>query len=128
MGFKLPAREYVLLFEDSALEGAEVRLKATTVGTMLRLHADSVTLNDEITALCEHVISWNLETSDGVPIKPIPNEVKEHVETAVLRSILLEWMRAARGITAPLDQPSKDGGSFPVESIPMEVLSSNQTN
>ena len=108
MGFKL-GRIYVLKFEDSALEGAEVRLKSTSVGTRLELAVPVLGYDVLIERLVEHVIDWNLETPDGEPLPVTVEAVKEHMEQVVLDRIYREWMRAMTGVTTPLDGPSKDG-------------------
>ncbi len=121
MGFRLD-RGYHLTFVGSALEGAEVHLKSTPIGVVLELMSDDINSARQIELLCEYVTEWNFETADDEPVPVTVDAVRAHMEEAVLGKVLLEWFRAARGVTAPLDPPSSDGASFPVESIPMETL------
>lgn len=118
MGFQL-GRTYVLLFEGSGIEGAEVKLRATSIGTVLRFRQKR-SWDEMVQDLVDHLVSWNLEV-EGVPLKPVVEDVLASVEEPVLTLIIEEWMKAARGVTAPLAPPSSDGERFPEESIPMEV-------
>jgi hypothetical protein len=126
MGFRLK-REYVLLFEGTALEGAEVTLKATPVAAFLRVRETNDALKlAEI--LCEYVVSWNLETENGEPLLIDANSVIAELEASVMAAIIRAWMDAASGVTAPLDGPSISGEPFPVESMSMETLSESLPN
>lgn len=125
MGFKLN-RGYVLEFQGSALEGAEVHIKNTPIGVVLELLSDEITTARQIDLLVEYVTSWNFETADGEPIPVTSDGIKAHVEEAVIAKVLLEWFRAARGVTAPLDLPSNDGERSQAPPIPMETLSPDQ--
>lgn len=119
MGFKLN-REYVILFEGTSLEGAEVRFRATPVDVALKLWGE-VPYEEMAALMSEYLVEWNLEDKDGNPIGTTPEEITAHLEMPHMRRIAREWTRAASGITAPLDQPSRDGTPYPVESIPMEA-------
>lgn len=117
MGFRLN-RTYVLKFEG-AMEGAEIRIKSTPVSVVLQCmqqvpHAELAEL------MTQYIESWNLEDANGDVIKIEPESILQNLEEVVMRKILLEWMRAARGISAPLDDPSTSGGQSPEESIPMD--------
>lgn len=117
-GFRL-GRTYVLQFEG-ALEGAEVRIRATPVSVIMRMMG-SLPFPEIADLMVEYVESWNLESPDGDPIKLEQEAILAGLERAVLQKILGEWYKAAAGITAPLDGPSISGGQSPVESIPMDV-------
>lgn len=117
MGFNI-ARTYRLEFEGF-LQGAEVHLKAGSIAAIEELENTGSDRQKAAEILFDHLIDWNLE-NDGVPI-PVTLEGVRSLEESILVAITREWYRAARGITAPLDPPSNDGESSPVESIPMEV-------
>lgn len=117
MGFRLN-RTYVLKFSGD-MEGAEVKLRATSTATALDIRA-SQDVPHLVTLLAEHVIEWNLDGPDGKPLPIEAAAIMAGLEEAVLAEILRQWYRAAVGITAPLDSGSTDGEQFPVESIPME--------
>ena len=124
MGFRLD-RSYRLKFEGTALEGAEVHLRNTSVATLLIVsernnYEHSAELAEMLAA---HVISWNLEDAAGEPVKLTADAILAAMESAVFDHIMTEWYRAARGITAPLEQPSSDGEPLAEESIPMVALS-----
>lgn len=117
MGFRLN-RTYKLRF-DGALEGLEVDLRATSVGTLAVMSdADAAGLAD---LLEQHVERWNYEDQDGNPI-PATAENFLGLEEVVLTAICREWFKAAKGITAPLESGSTSGSTLPEESIPMETL------
>lgn len=114
MGFRLN-RTYRLVFEG-ALEGLEVSIRSTSVGTTRQLRDATPDLLAEM--LADHVIDWNYEDEDGKPL-PIAPASFLALEEPVLAAIIREWYRAAAGITAPLEQPSTSGASFPEVDIPM---------
>jgi hypothetical protein len=123
MGFRLN-RTYVLDFEGTALEGAVVKIRATSIAVMIQLReADS----DDVLAglLCEHVVEWNLDDEKGEPLAVTPDAVLGGLERPVLQKICVEWYRAAAGVTAPLDAPSTSTDVSLEGSMPMEALSPN---
>jgi hypothetical protein len=116
MGFKL-GRTYRLVFGGD-LAGAEIKLRSTPIGAVLRVReADVKDLSD---MLAEYVIDWNLETPDGQPLPVTGEAIREHMEESVLSLIVKHWFQAAVGVTAPLDDGSTSGESFQEASIPME--------
>jgi hypothetical protein len=127
MGFRLNQRTYLLKFEDSAMEGAEIRLRSTPISTLLRL-GETVPYAELVELLCEYVLDWNLEDSKGEPLKVEVEAILDNIEEVMLTRIVREWYRAAKGITAPLDPPSTDGEQFKEETsldlseIPMQAL------
>lgn len=117
MGFELE-RRYVLEFEGTAMYGARIVLRGTSVGVGLKL-GDMLPTEEWATLLCQHVIEWNLEVG-GEPVKPTPEDVLAKVEKVYLDLIATEWRKAAAGITAPLARPSTDGElqDLPMDDIP----------
>lgn len=121
MGFKLN-RVYALSFQGD-LEGLEVKMRATSVGVVEEVHeASSERRPGRIAELfADHLIEWNAEDSEGSPLPCTVEAIKEHMEEAVLAAIMLEWMRAAVGRTAPLDLRGVKEVEESLE-IPMEAL------
>lgn len=119
MGFRLN-RTYVLRFQG-AMEGAEVKIRSTPVAVVMEMmepvpHARLVEL------LVEYVQEWNFEDADGNPLPVETQAISRELEEPVLAAVLREWMRAARGVTAPLDVPSTSGEQSPAVELPMETL------
>lgn len=130
-GFRPGRKTYRLEFEDGHdLAGLVVR--ATSVGTgeffELSKLADGRFGLEEGAELVErfstHLVSWNLEEDDGTPV-PATLEGLRSQEFDHVISIIMQWMDAVAGVSAPLAQPSPGGVPSPVESIPMETLSPN---
>lgn len=126
MGFRLN-REYVLQFEGTALEGAEIRFRSTPVSTMIKLR-ETKDQKEIAELISEYLVCWNLEDHEGKAVEATPEAILANIEHTVLIRIGVEWYRAAAGITAPLDPPSDDGSQSLEESIPMEPLSPSQTS
>lgn len=114
MGFRLD-RTYVLQFEG-AMEGAYVKLRSTPVGVALELRggaSDSLSVQRGAELLAQYVLEWNLDASDGGTLPVTAEAIIGQLEEVVLVKILVEWYKAAAGVTAPLDPP--------IEDIPMTV-------
>lgn len=70
----------------------------------------------------EHLVAWNLEGDDDVPVPATPESVQAQDDEFVL-DLITAWMEAVGGVSDP-KEPSLNGGKpFPVASIPMEPLS-----
>jgi hypothetical protein len=120
MGFKV-GRTFELSFEGTDLDGAEVKLRSASIGTNMELYAPETPVQRECEIIAEHIIAWNLEREDGAPITPNAEGVLS-LEVAVKNLILQEWMKATRGVTAPLDRRSPSGEQSPAEPMSMETL------
>lgn len=118
MGFRLN-RTYKLIFKGD-MEGAEVKIRSTSVSSVLALREMTDDTRAMVELLATHVTEWNLERADGTPLPIEADAIMDELEEVVLAEILLQWYRAATGVTAPLDDGSTSGEQFPVESIPME--------
>jgi len=99
MGFRLD-RSYALEFEG-ALAGAEVVIKGTTVATVLKIR-DTDDLRELAELLAAHLIDWNFEDEKGDPV-PMTVDGILTLEQPILVRICREWLKAASGITAPLE-------------------------
>jgi hypothetical protein len=122
VGFRLD-RTYVLEFEG-AMEGAYVKLKATPVGVALELRGtpgEALSIQRGAELLAEHVIEWNLDGPDDQPLPVTKDAILAGLEEVVIAKIIVEWYRAAVGVTAPLDPPGADG-TLTDEDMPMESI------
>lgn len=121
MGFRLD-RTYVLEFEG-AMEGAYIKLRATPVGTVMKLRGPSSasSTGELVELLAEYVQEWNLDGTDGEPLPITAEAILTELEQVVIVKILTEWYKAAVGVTAPLDPPGADG-TLSDEDIPMEPV------
>lgn len=128
MGYRLD-RRYVLRWDGTDLDGAEVVIRATPIEVALEMLED-MEWPRLVVLLTQYVVRWNFEHEvDGewvtVPIEA--DAINAHLEQPLVRAIRREWARAAMGITAPLGEKSDDGEPSPTEepaelSIPMEAL------
>lgn len=135
-GYRPEPKLYKITFEERP--GLIVRAKAATAGAFLkiaRLHEQEPTLEeseDLFRAFAEVLVSWNLEFGDGHELEgelvPTTFDGMMTQSMDLVNEIIVGWMEAVAGISAPLDQPSSGGDLFPVESIPMDVRSQNQAS
>lgn len=123
MGYRLN-RSYVLKFEGE-MEGAEVRLRSTNIATVLKMRETTDT-NELVGMLVEHVVDWNLDDEKGEPLPVTVDAVLNGLEEVVVAEILLEWFKAATGVTAPLVKPSID--TELERSMKMDILPGNPSN
>src|ERR1700742_643612 len=108
MGFRLD-RSYVLEFEG-AMEGAYVKIRATPVRTTLEMRqGGELPIDRAAELLAEYVIEWNLDGADGQPLPVTKEAILAGLEQVVLSKIVIEWYKAAVGLSAPLDPPGADG-------------------
>lgn len=117
MGFRLD-RKYILEF-DGAMAGAEVVIKATSVGTVLKLRdVNEITGQQELAELlATHIEEWNFEDADGQPLPITVEAIMDNIESVVLVRIAREWYKAATGVTAPLDGPSSMESTLEMEPL-----------
>lgn len=124
MGFKL-GRVYVLEFEGVPdMDGAVVRLRSPSIDTLDALL--EMNNREQWETMLKHLIDWNFEDAEGKPIPQTIEGVTQNMEPQVPIVIMRHWYRAARGITAPLENPSSAGTQQPEEEnvaplIPMET-------
>ncbi len=120
MGFRLD-RTYVLEFEG-AMQGAYIKLRATPVGTVMKLRGDATVSTEEyVGLLAEYLLDWNFEDAAGEPLPMTAEAMLAELEQPVIVKIMTEWYKAAVGITAPLDPPGADG-TLTDQDIPMEPV------
>ncbi len=117
MGFRLD-RVYNLKFEG-AMEGAWVKIRSTPLGVALQLRG-GISAFDAVGLLAQYVVDWNLEDQIGDKIAFTQEAIMNALEEVVVAKILIEWYKAAAGVTAPLDPPGTEG-DFEETEIPMET-------
>jgi hypothetical protein len=110
---KIEARTYTLEWQaPHHLAGLVIKMRSRSIGYMESI--GELQTFDAIPSFAENIVSWNLEYPAGgvVPIGAAEGALQE-LEPAVIRTIVLEWLRAAWGTTSPLEQPSGDGQPSP---------------
>jgi hypothetical protein len=120
MGFKI-GRTFVLEFHGTDLEGAVVKMRSASTATVLDLQGDEINPRSEAEIFAKHIIEWNLDDEDDKPL-PVSAESVLRLEVPVRNLIFGEWMKATRGITAPLDHRSMPTEMSSVDSIPMQEI------
>lgn len=128
MGFQhKPARINVAFEPGHDLHGLEVVLRKLTLGEYLDITGiGEVRLNhigDQLKAMGDKLISWNLEDDQGQPVPATPEAVLGQ-DKDLMVTILEAWLDGINGVPAPLDQSSTGGAPSLEASIPMETLSS----
>lgn len=131
-GFRAGRKTYRLVFEDGHdLAGLVVRARSVGTGEFFELSklADQGSFGlDEgaelIARFAQHLVDWNLEDEDGVPV-PATAEGLNSQDFDLVIAVIMQWMDAVAGVSAPLARPSPGGVPSLVESIPMETLSPN---
>lgn len=141
--------------EVGDLDGLEVMCRRMSVGHIENLQALAQTTPDMedpenfarfnriIKILADHLVSWNLEDENGIPV-PLVGFVEDEQGKKVLdkdgsplrvavqslrrldfpfiMGLAQGWMAQAIGVTPPLSTPSRDGEPFLEGSIPMTDL------
>ena len=121
MGFKANRTVYKLVFDDPEFEGLIVRIRSGTLAE--RQEFDEITTNEVLFEFFERMlVEWNAEDDHGATL-PLTADGIRQLEPATFRKIQQAWINAVREIPAPLEQPSNDGETSEVASIPTETLS-----
>ena len=120
MGFRV-GRTFTLEFAGTDLDGAEVTFRSCSVGDLIAFDGMTTKL-EEAEFAARFLVSWNLEDDQG----PLPEDANGllMLEEPAYNLVIREWLKATRGVTAPLDHRSSGGGTSPAQesaSIPMEV-------
>jgi hypothetical protein len=117
MGFEIK-RTFTLDFTDTEWSGAIVKMGPLSIKGLRELFAGEP--EDEARIFVDHLISWDLEF-DG---EPVPQTVEGFfsLEEPARDLVVKEWLRATRGISAPLDRRSKDGRPSEAPQMTMETL------
>lgn len=130
MGYKRVKKVYNLQFADPDMEGLEVRAHSMPLGELMQL-ADGIdniekASIDDVDALlstfADVLVSWNLEDDDDQPIPASLDGLKGQDQEFVF-SIVMSYVNAVSGVSAPLPQTSPGGEPSLAASIPMDVSS-----
>lgn len=137
-GFTRQHKQYRLTFDGTVLDGLVATVRSVPVGTMLQI-AEMASDGAEFTPeglktlgalfelLADSLVDWNLQDDDGNPTPATIDGVRSlDMDEALL--LIREWMKAAAGVSGPLDQPSSGGEPSAVVSLPMEPLSANPSS
>lgn len=127
MGFQHKPQRINVSFEPGHdLHGLEVVLRKLTLGEYLDIIGlGEVGMNhigDQLKAMGDKLISWNLEDDNGQPVPATPEAVLGQ-DKDLMVTILEAWLEALNGVAAPLEQSSPAGEPSLEASIPMETLS-----
>lgn len=139
MGKRIARKTYKLAFQpDTPLDGLTVVVRGVTLGRALELQREAVerakggaegeqAVERLVKILAEHLVEWDAENEDGVPIPPtLDGLLSQDADFAM--TIVDAWQSAVSASTSvpdadPLPGNSTDGLSSVEESIPMDVLS-----
>lgn len=147
MGFTPRRTVYVLDFTGTQDEGLEVRMTASTIGAMfdapellgikqgidamdpadesaaaVRLMLDGAArMLEEISAIADHLVSWNIDGKDGRPL-PADLEGLKTLETPFVTRIARAWQAAMTDVAPPLPDGSGTGASADLTGIPMTTV------
>lgn len=111
-------RTFELDFTGTEAAAATVRVRSASVATLKKVLDGNQEVEDDAKIFAEHLISWDL-TENGEPV-PLTAEGVMRLEEPLMRLIVGEWIKATRGVTAPLDHRSSGGAKPQEEQIPME--------
>ena len=134
MGFKVPRKTAKLVFEGDEFEGCEV-VVALDITFEAQLHMQEIKDSNEqreiLTLFADSaLVSWNLEDDGGDPIAPTTDAFLE-LPSWFGMLVLNGWgdaIKQASGVSAPLDEPSKNGSSSVEASEKMEASLSSQSS
>lgn len=136
-GYRPNRKVYKLRFEDEDMDGLVVRVRSTSVGSLLVVAGfitidpdnlgpqDLAKLHELFAMLASALVEWNVEDDDGVPVPATLDGIKSQDADFVM-VIVRAWFEAISGVPAPLGPPSSGGGPSLAPSIPMEPLSASQ--
>ena len=129
MGFKVKHKELVIKFADEEYEGLEVIARAPTIKEALEAEklskmSDNATAKDIdkiFSYICRFITKWNIEDEDG---KTLPIAAASFIDFPVefAWAIVSGFIEGSSGVSAPLDNGSLNGETFPAVSVPMETL------
>jgi hypothetical protein len=114
------------------MAGLEVTIKRSSIGQVLddQRREIAAKASDDgaawISLRCEIVgrqlVGWNLEDEDGTPVAATLEGVLSQ-DMELVTAILVAANSTIYGVSAPLDESSTSGETFPEASLPMEPLS-----
>lgn len=138
MGHSVDPDHFKLVFPDERFarptdgDPVEIVMEELSIGELLdfdelrltpvETFAESKTRQEQISAfIAEHLVGWNLERK-GEPL-PLSAAGVSKLPSRLYSALIVAWVNANTGISAPLETGSPSGGPFPEDAIPMEPLS-----
>lgn len=130
MGFKRAKKVYNLVFADPDMEGLEVKARSMPLGDLMAMadtidNIEKATIGDVdgmLAKFAEVLVSWNLEDDDDTPVPNTLDGLKSQDQEFVF-AVVLAYVNAVTGVSAPLPQTSPGGEPSLAASIPMDVSS-----
>ncbi len=132
MGYRRQRPSYRLVFEDAEYVGLEVVAQSASIEAYQRIatlatrevgeHPTAEDLEEVanlLKAFAGVLVSWNLETEAGEPVPATLDGLRSQ-DLPLVMVIVLAWMNAVAGVSAPLGAASSSGEL--VASLPMEPL------
>lgn len=130
MGFKRAKKVYNLVFADPDMEGLEVKARSMPLGDLMAM-ADTIDnigqatigdVDEMLAKFAEVLVSWNLEDDDDMPVPTTLDGLKSQDQEFVF-AVVVSYVNAVTGVSAPLPQTSPGGEPSLAASIPMDVSS-----
>lgn len=135
MGFKVPTRQFRLVFDESStLAGLEVYVKSGTVDVFLQMSqlreikqenimdpAVIESIQNMLKTFVSVLVSWNAEDEDGNPIPTTYESLCEQDLVEFVMPVIDAWLNAVTGVSPPLQSPSSGIDKELEASIPMKV-------
>lgn len=130
MGYKRAKKVYNLVFADPDMEGLEVKARSMPLGDLMAMadtidNIDKATIGDVdgmLAKFAEVLVSWNLEDDDDMPVPTTLDGLKSQDQEFVF-AVVVSYINAVTGVSAPLPQTSPGGEPSLAASIPMDVSS-----
>lgn len=126
-GYKRKRKMYRLDFAGTEWDGLEVRVRGLTTGEYLQLVQLSVSNKEGdsetegmLKMFASHLVSWNLEDDDGMPIGTSFEDIKENDFTMNM-AIISAWTDALAGVPEKVEKKSEAGDLPLLASIPTEI-------
>lgn len=132
MGFKRVKKVYNLVFAAEDMQGLEVKAHSMPLGDLMAMadvldNLDKASIDDVdgvLATFAQVLVSWNLEDDDDRPIPATLDGLKSQDQEFVF-GIVMSYVNAVSGVSAPLPQTSPGGEPSLVASIPMDVSSAS---
>lgn len=132
MGYKRAKKVFNLVFAAEDMQGLEVKARSMPIGDLMAMadtidHIATATIDDVdqlLATFAEVLVSWNLEGDDDLSI-PADLEGLKGQDQEFVFSIILSYVDAVSGVSAPLPQPSPGSEPSLAASIPMETSSAS---
>ena len=126
-GYKRKRKIYKLDFSETEWDGLEVRVRGLTTGEWLQLVQLSASAQEGdseaegmLKMFASHLISWNLEDDEGLPIGTTYDDIKENDFTMNM-AIINAWTDALANVPEKLEKKSGAGDTPLLASIPTET-------